>query len=227
MVTIREYKEFCARKIIVTALQKHVSQPKINCQDTFYFYSLCRRSERQFLVVQIHFLSISALWPLFFWNSYVKEPRERLGQIQVGRNFVLSKAVGGHAFIFIMGNTVYVPNIYKNKGPVWLRIPNCAVPLLSSYIRLARRLFPDSFRPCSLCLLPASTTFVEMYLHDKLLQRGTTVDPRKGKSNTVQVMVKNGAKRLHPPIIHWNSLVKFCRTMCFCKNTQLCYWIPA
>lgn len=61
MVTIREHKEICARKIIVTALQKHVSQLKNNCQDTFYFYSLCRRSERQFLVVQMHFFTISAL----------------------------------------------------------------------------------------------------------------------------------------------------------------------
>lgn len=75
--------------------------------------------------------------------------------------------------------------------------PNCGVPLLSSYIRLARRLFPDSFPPCSLCLLPASTTFVQSYLYDKLLHRETTADPRKSKSNIVEVMVKNGAKMLH------------------------------
>lgn len=120
-------------------------------------------------------------------------------KIQVGRNFVLSKTVGGHAFIFIMGNTVYIPNIYKTKGPIWLQSPNCAVPLLSSYIRLARRLFPNSFPPCSLCLLPASTIFVESYRYDKLLQRGTTVDLRMDKSNTVQVMVKNGAKGFTHP----------------------------
>lgn len=69
MVTIREYKEFCARKITVTALQKHVSQMK---KILFYFYSLCRRSERQFLVVQMHFLSISALWLLLLLKFVCK-----------------------------------------------------------------------------------------------------------------------------------------------------------
>lgn len=37
MVTIREYKEFCARKIIVTASQKHLSQPKIKLPRYFIF----------------------------------------------------------------------------------------------------------------------------------------------------------------------------------------------
>lgn len=129
--------------------------------------------------------------------------------------------------LFIIVNTVYVANIYFKKGSVWVWIPNRGVPLLSSHIRLPRRLFPGSFPPCSLQLLPASTTLVQSYLYDKLLQRDTTVDPRKSKSNILQVMVKNGAKMLHPSIIRWNSLVKFCRTLCFCKNAQLCYWIPA
>lgn len=183
MVTIREYKEFYARKIIVTAFQKHISQLKNNCRDTFYFYSLCRKTDRQFLVVQMHFWLSEHCDGSPCWNISLKIHEKELGRCKLEQT--LLKYCRQTTFC-LAWPTLSTSKVYRKKGPnLWT--PNCKAPLLSSYIRLARRLFPDrrSFSPCSLYISSSSAIFVWSYLYDKLLQRETTVDPRKGKSNIV------------------------------------------
>lgn len=118
MVTIREYKEFCARRIIVTALQKHISQLKNNCQDTFYFYSLCRRSERQFLVVQMHFLSIWALWLLLLLKYVCKKTMRKSWTDPSWKELSLLKDCGWTSFC-LSWPTLHTLQIYIKKRALY------------------------------------------------------------------------------------------------------------
>lgn len=118
MVIIREHKEFCARKIIATALQKHVSQMKNNFQDTFYFYSLCRRSERQFLVVQMHFLSISALCLLLLLKFVCKRIMRKSWTDPSWKELSLLKHCGWTCFC-LSWPTLYLLQKYIKEGALF------------------------------------------------------------------------------------------------------------
>lgn len=228
MVTIREYKEFYARKIIVTALQKHVSELKSNCQDTFYFFSLCRRSERQFLVVQMHFLTISALRLLLLLNFICKRTMRKSWTDPSLKEPAVLKDCEWTCYC-LSWPTLYMLQICINKRALHDHESQTVEYFCCLHASELHAQQEDYFQTVSLLVAYASYQhLLHLYSHICMTkQRETTVDPRKSKSNVLQVMIKNGAKMLHPSIIHWNSLVKFCRTMCFCKNTQLCYWIPA
>ena len=114
MVTIREYKEFYARKITATAFQNHISQLKNNCWDTFYFYSLCRKSDRQFLVVQMHFWVSEYCDCSFCWNMYVKIHEKELGRSKLEQT--LLKDCRQRSF-YLSWPTLHTSQVYKEKGP--------------------------------------------------------------------------------------------------------------
>lgn len=154
----KKYKEIYAREIIVTAFQKHISQLKNNYWATFYFYSFCRKSDRQFLVVQMHFLSIWALW-LLFLLKYMENHEKELGRSKL--EWTLLKDRSRHLSLY-HGQHCRQHKYIGKKSQVWPWTTNSEATLLSWYTGLARRLFPNrhNFSPCSLYVSLASATFV-------------------------------------------------------------------
>lgn len=183
MVTIREYKEFCARKIIVIAFQKHISQLKNNCQDTFYFYSLCRKSDRQFLVVQMHFWVSEDYDCSSCWNIYVKIHEKELGRSKLEQT--LLKDCRQTSF-YLSWPTLHTSQVYRKREPNMIVNSKLQSTFVVFIHQASKKIISrHCFSPCSLYISSASTTFVCSYLYDKLLQRATIIDPRKSKSNIV------------------------------------------